>query len=86
MAGKMLTAMEIEHIVRKALRDELANAGLLLDEENHVFDAREDFRFLRRLRQAIDGTASKIGYAFLLAIVGGVSTAVWQGFKLMAGK
>ena len=38
--------------IRTALRNELADAGLRLDNAKHQDLAREDFRFLRRLRSA----------------------------------
>lgn len=57
--------------LRQVLREEFASAGLRLDGPDHVDSAREDFRFLRRLRQMVDGAAAKIGWAIIAAMVGG---------------
>ena len=62
---------QIESSVRKAVREELADAGLRLDEPVHQDQAREDFRFLRRLRIGIDGIAAKIGWFVIAAVLGG---------------
>lgn len=55
--------------LRSAFREELADAGLRLDDAKQQDEAREDFRFLRRLRKAWDGTAKKIGNAVLAALI-----------------
>lgn len=64
----------IQRAVRHAVRDELRAAGLRIDDEDHVDEARADFMFLRKVRQAFNGAASKVGGAVILAFVGGV---VW---------
>lgn len=74
-----MTADELETLIRKAVRDELDAAGLRIDEPEARDAAREDFRFLRKMRNAFDGAASKIGYTILLALVGGVIWLVTQG-------
>ena len=58
---------ELKRIVKEAVREELSAAGLRIDEPEHQFEAREDFRFLRNLRQALSGISSKIGAAVILA-------------------
>lgn len=79
-----LTREELKTVVREAVREELAHAGLLLEDEDHVFAARDDFRFLRRLRTGIDGTATAVGKAVITIIIAGVLGAFWLGFKLLA--
>lgn len=59
--------------MRTVLREELADAGLRIDGPEHVDDAREDFRFLRKLRKGSDGFASKIGWFIIAAILGGAA-------------
>lgn len=66
--------------IKTAFREELANAGLRLDDDDHQDEAREDFRFLRRLRQAWDGAAGKVGNAALLAVIGVCATIIGLGF------
>lgn len=81
-----LTSEELKQIVRDAVREELDDAGLRLDGPEHRDSAREDFRFLRRLRQTTESTASKIGMAVILAVSGGLITAVWSGIKFSLSK
>lgn len=75
----VLSAEQLEQIVRKAVRDEFAAFGLRLDTPDHQDEAGEDFRFLRRLRLTYAGTTSKIGGAVVLAIVSGVLWLIWAG-------
>ncbi|KQU96423.1 hypothetical protein [Devosia sp. Root105] len=67
--------------IRTAFREELADAGLRLDDASHQDEAREDFRFLRRFRLRWDGAAAKIGNAVLaalLVVAGGIiATGFW---------
>jgi hypothetical protein len=77
--GKGFTDEQIDQI-RTAFRQELAEAGLRLDEPEHQDAAREDFRFVRRLRLAWDGAVKKVGNAVLLAIVGVVAVIFGLGF------
>lgn len=72
--------------LRSVLREELADAGLRVDGPEHVDDAREDFRFLRRLRKGVDGTAAKIGWTVIAAIVGGVIWLVTNGLNFWRGQ
>jgi len=65
---------QIEAVVRRAVREEISEAGLRIDGPDYVDMAREDFRFLRKLRTGIDGLAAKIGWALITALLGGV---VW---------
>lgn len=55
--------------IRAAMREELADAGLRLDDADQQDEAREDFRFLRWLRRLKDGVATKIGNAVLTAAI-----------------
>jgi hypothetical protein len=84
MTGRVLEPEEIEAIVRKAVRAEFSNAGLLIDEDEHVFQVRDDFRFLRKLRMAIDGASSRVGQAVLMAALAGFVSAFWMGFKMLS--
>jgi hypothetical protein len=66
--------------IRAAFRDELADAGLRLDDAEQQDLAREDFRFLRRLRLSWDGAVSKVGNAVLLGIIAVGGTIIGLGF------
>lgn len=77
---------QIEAVVRLAVREELNDAGLRLDGVEHQDEAREDFRFVRRLRKRVDGAASKVGMAVILAITSGVIWLVMQGLNLWKGQ
>lgn len=66
--------------IRTAFREELADAGLRLDDANHQDEAREDFRFLRRLRISWDGAAKKIGNGVLAALITVAIGIIGAGF------
>ena len=42
-------------------------------------EAREDLRFLRRLRRATNGAAAKIGCTVLPILTGGMLIVIWAG-------
>lgn len=81
MKDGMLYAEEIEAIVRGAVRDEFEAVGLRVDDSDHQDEARSDFNFLRKLRKAVDGTASKVGSAIILALVSGLLWLLWVGIQ-----
>lgn len=66
--------------IRAAFRVEWGAVGLRLDEAAHQDEAREDFRFLRRLRLNWDGAVNKTGNAVLIAIIAIVGTIIGLGF------
>jgi hypothetical protein len=72
--------------IRGAFREELADAGLRIDSPDHQDAAREDFRFLRRMRTGIDGLASKIGWVVILAALSGVIWIFTQGLQMWRGQ
>lgn len=78
--GKGFTDEQLGQI-RAAFREELADAGLRLDGAEQQDEAREDFRFLRRLRLRLDGAASKIGWLFIAAAFGAVMYLVNLGLS-----
>ena len=71
--------------LREVFRQELADAGLRIDGPEHVDDAREDFRFLRRLREMTNGAASKIGWLIISAVIGGGLWIFTHGLNLWRG-
>lgn len=71
--------------LRSVFREELADAGLRIDGPEHVDDAREDFRFLRKLRKGIDSSASRVGIAVIMAVFGVVVWLVSQGLTFWKG-
>jgi hypothetical protein len=78
--------LQIEAVVRRAVREEFAEAGLRLDDASHQDEAKEDFRFVRRFRKGVEGAAGKVGMAVILAVTSGFLYLVVQGFKLFGGK
>jgi hypothetical protein len=73
---------ELSQMMEKAVQRGLADAGLYLEDSDDRKEAREDFRFLRRWRRAADGAASKIGYAVITILTGGLLIALWVGIKV----
>lgn len=81
-----LTEQELENLISKAVRREFSNAGLRIDEDEHQDAAREDFRFLRKFRQAFDGASGKVGGFVLISILGGIAWLIGLGVSAFLGK
>lgn len=89
MSGRPVSSMtedELSALMRSAVRAEFSAAGLRVDEPEDQDEAKEDFRFLRRVRRGIDGASGKIGGALILALVSGFLWLVWTGFQALVGK
>jgi len=71
--------------LRAVFREELADAGLRIDGADHVDEARRDFMFLRSLRKGVNGTASKIGWTVIAAILGALIWIVTNGLNFWKG-
>jgi len=69
-----MTEDQLIDVIRHAVRTELDMAGLSINDSADVKEARADFAFVRRFRQAFNGAAAKVGGAIILAVVSGV---VW---------
>lgn len=76
---KGFTPEQLEQL-RDVFREELADAGLRIDGPEHVDDAREDFRFLRRLRHGWGGAVNKIGNSVLIAAIVVALSIISAGF------
>jgi len=72
--------------LRAAMIDVLGDAGLRLDEAAHEDEAREDFRFLRKLRKAFDGISTQVGRSILLGAIGILAVIIGLGFWRWIGK
>jgi hypothetical protein len=76
---------QLSTVVKSAIREELADAGLRLDDASHQDEAREDFRFIRRLRQGVNGMAAKVGWVCIAAVLGGLIYLVSLGANTWKG-
>jgi hypothetical protein len=74
---------ELEAIISKAVRKELAAVGLRIDSADGQEAVRDDLRFARRMRQSVESAASRIGMTILAALIGGALLALWEGLKLI---
>jgi hypothetical protein len=83
------TQAQLEQIttaVRAAVREEFADAGLRVDDAEDQDAAREDFRFVRRLRTNFDGAAQQIGRAILGAAITIVLAIIAAGWWTWIGR
>lgn len=78
-ASKAFTPEQLAQL-RAAMREELADAGLRLDGVEHQDEAREDFRFLRRLRRLFNGASQRIGSAILTGLIVVAGIIITTGF------
>lgn len=69
MSEEAFSQAQLEQL-RQVFREELGDAGLRIDGPDHVDEAREDFRFVRRLRKGVNGVAAKVGWAVITAVIG----------------
>jgi len=83
--GKGFTDQQLAQI-RDAMREELSDAGLRLDNADNQDEAREDFRFLRRLRKAFDGISTQVGRSVLLGFIGVAAVIIGLGFWQWIGR
>jgi hypothetical protein len=67
-------------VVKEAIREEFADAGLRLDDQTQQDEAREDFRFVRKLRKSWDGTVMKVGNSVLIAVIAVAGVIFSLGF------
>ena len=70
---------ELKGMIKEAVSEAFHDIGVRNDEAEHIDEAREDFRFIRRLRKGYDGAASKVGGAVILAMVSGLGWLLWIG-------
>ena len=75
---------ELQDLIREAVRDELREFGLRADDTEHIEATREDLRFAHRMRTASEGFAARVGMAVITIVVGGVTLALWEGFRVLS--
>ena len=66
-------------------REEMADLGLRIDNAEDVDAAREDMRFIRRLRRSWDGAAGKVGNAVLIGVTSAGLAILGAGFWAWLG-
>lgn len=73
---------QLRRVVREAVAEEMADIGLRVDSSDHQDAAREDLRFLRRMRTSVDGAASKVGWLVIAALASGLVYLVSLGINV----
>jgi len=89
MADEMkisITRDELRAMIREAVAEAFSDVGIHREDAATLEDARADFRFVRRLRQGIEGAQSKIGAAVITAVVAGLVFMLGLGAKSWIGK
>lgn len=76
---------ELAAIVEQGVRRGFADAGLRTDEADQIDEARKDFAFVRALRKGVNGTAAKIGWTVIAAILGAIFWLVNSGLNFWKG-
>ncbi|MGT3569110.1 hypothetical protein ACVQH5_29345 [Klebsiella pneumoniae] len=75
-----MTEDELINVVRAAVRAEFSAAGIRVDDAEDQDEAREDFRFLRRLRVRADSVSKNVGMAVIMAVILAALGMLWSGF------
>ena len=81
-----MTPDELRDLIRESVRAELDHVGLMVEDADHVTEAREDFRFMRRLRLAIDKASGIVGKLIVTSIVVAVLAALVKGLSLPSAR
>ncbi len=76
---------QLEAIVEAGVRKGFADAGLRLDADQ-IDEARRDFSFVRSLRKGVNGTAAKIGWLVIAALIGALMWLVNSGLTFWKGQ
>lgn len=63
---------QLKLLVKEAMAEAFSDVGLRVDSEEAVFEARRDFAVLRWIREAMNRTAQKVGWAVIAALLGAV--------------
>lgn len=82
----MVSRADLREIVKSAVREELRAVGLRTDDVEHSEAVRDDLKFAGRLRKVVEGVASKVGMAIILAIVGGFVYLLQLGATHLIGR
>jgi hypothetical protein len=77
---------ELAAIVEQGVRRGFADAGLRTDEADQIDEARRDFAFVRSLRKGVNGAASKIGWAVIMAVLGAIFWLFNSGLQFWKGQ
>lgn len=77
---------QLEAIVQNGVRKGFADAGLRTDEADQIDEARRDFAFVRNLRKGVNGTAAKIGWMVIAALIGALIWLVNSGLTFWKGQ
>ena len=78
---QILSRAELKDAVREAVHEELEILGLNASDHEARAEARADFSFLRKSREAMDGVAKKVGYSIITAILAIIGTVLWVGMQ-----
>lgn len=80
-----LTRDELRDLFREVLEEHHELIGQPIDTTAARDELRADATFVRKLRRAFDGAASKVGYAVLMALVVALGSVVVAGLAAKTG-
>lgn len=81
-----ISRAELAALIKQSVQDAFRDVGLYTEDPGLLEDAREDFRFVRRLRKRCDSWVNKVGTFVVMTILTGVLTLMGWGFKAFLGK
>lgn len=76
----------MKQVFREALYEHHELVGMPIETPDDRTKLREDALWLRTMRLRFDRIASRIGYAVLTAIIGGLLAVFVAGFKIKIGQ
>lgn len=76
-----MTEDDLAALIRSAVRAEFSAAGLRVDATADQDEAREDFRFLRKMRRNTESVGAKVAMLTLAGLVGFVGLLLSLGVQ-----
>lgn len=80
------TSEELEKIVEKAVKKAFTDVGVKHSDNNDIFEARADFRFLRDLRLLSEAVRNKGIMTVVALLITAMAGAVWIGIAAIFSK
>ncbi len=73
-------------LMREAIHEEFELIGISAGDADDRQLIRDDMRFIRRLRQSMNGLATKVGYTVIAGVVMFFGSLLMLGFQARYGK
>lgn len=70
---------QLKLLFSETIREEFANIGIRVEDEEQIFEVRKDFTLLRYIRSAGNRMAQRVGWVLIASLLGVVGYVVKLG-------